>query len=370
MQVLQEKLTFADRDITVASREDARQVAQLYRNVYRNVYPSPELFTEEGMAEFLTFERSHCITYITKRDDDVIAAGTVYLHGRTAFFRGCMVDPIWHGKIGARQFFGHIISESKQALAGMVDYFFAETRTETPKMQAIFEGFGLRPHGTLPFKDIFAAGREAEILHVYYCHEPRLGRLRLTPQAAKIASTVLNQPVPAVRVLVPSPKVIPEQRISRNYLEKSNGEGILRLSLSSGASLEASIWSAPLNSDHVAIHAHNIDDYSALIGQFLKELEDRGIEYAEICVPADAPARQMVLENLGFSPTGFLPAWYAPGEIKRVDCVFYTIHFPSILPEVPDVSLTSQSEFFRPFITPASVDVSHMFPAMRTKGKI
>ncbi len=321
------------------------------------------------MADFLTFERSHCITSVVIHENEVIAAGTFHVEGRAAFCRGWMVDLAWQGKMGTRQVFQQILLQARRELAGKVDYFFGELRTATAKLQGIIEEIGFRPVGTLPFKDAFANGREAEILYACYYHYPRPGPLRLTPRAAKIASAVLKYPVSAVRVFVPLAGDVCEDHCGMKYDEAPNREGVLHLRLPSGASLEAVICPAPRNSDRVAIHASDIEDFAALVRRYLAELEARGIEYAEICVHADAPARQKVLENLGFSPTGFLPRWHAPGESELTDCVFYTIHYPSDLPEVTDIVLTHQGEYLRSFIKPAFVDASHMLPALYTGTK-
>ncbi len=369
MQVHQDKLYPASLENVVARPGDARQVAQLYRNVYENGYPSPELFTEEGMREFLTFKRSHCITSIVIHGEDVIAAGTFFLHGRAAFCRGWMVDPAWQGKMGTRQVFQQILLNARHKLAGKVDYFYGELRTATAKLQGIIEEIGFRPVGTLPYKDAFANGREAEILYACYYQEPRPGRMRLTLRAAQVASAVLNHPVLAVRVFVPPTTGGRATNCSVQYVEESNGEGVLHLALPSGASLDAAVCPAPRNSDRVATRADSIGDYATLLRRYLAELEDRSIAYAEVYVRADAPARQTVLEDLGFSPTGFLPAWYAPGEAAPADCVFYTIHFPSEILEVASVVLTPQGERLRPFITPAFVDASHMNPASRSGAR-
>ncbi len=363
MQVLQDRVNPATLTITIAHPGYARQVAQLYRNVYGSAYPSPELFTEAGMREFLTCERSHCITSIVIYGDEVIAAGTFHIDGRSAFCRGWMVDPAWQGMMGTRQVFQQILLQARRDLAGKVDYFYGELRTATTKLQAIIEEIGFRPVGTLPFKDAFAGGREAEILYACYYHDPKIGRLRLTPKAARVASAVLQQPVQAVRVFVPPPNAVPDTDFIVEYVKESNGEEMLHIALPSGATLDAAVYPAPQNSDRVAIDANSVGDYAALVRQYLAELEERRIEYAEICVPADAPARQKILEDLGFSPTGFLPSWHAPGGCDQKDCVFYTIHFPSDLPEVARVVLTPKGESLRPFITPAFTDASHMLPA-------
>ncbi len=362
MQILQDRIDPASIGIRIARPDDAYQVAELYRKVYGDEYPCPELFTEEGMREFLTFERSHTITSIVRLDGAVVASGTFQIHGRVAYSRGWMVDPAWQGKIGTRQVFQRLLLQARYNLAGKVDYFYGELRTATAKLQGIIEEIGFRPLAALPRKDIFEGKREVEIIFAYYYREPRPAHLRLTPRAARVASAVLQQQVAAVRVFVPPSGFTAESDHIINYNEESNGDGHLHVALPDGASLDAIVCPASRNSEKVAVYATSIGDYASLLQSYLAQVKARRLDYAEVYVAADAPARQAILEDLGFSPTGFLPQWYAVNSHHPIDYIVYTIHFPSSFPDrLPE--MTTFGQYLRPFITPPIVDASEALPA-------
>ncbi len=171
--------------------------------------------------------------------------------------------------------------------------------------------------------------------------------------ASQVASTVLQQRAPAVRVFVPPPGGRKAGACSVHYAVAQNGDGHLRLALGNGASLDALVWPASRNSEKVAVHAPDIASYATLLQQYLAEVRGRGLEYVEVYVAADSPARQRVLEELGFSPTGFLPSWYALGCPKLGDYVTYSIHFASNLPDCAP-TFTSHGAFLQAFMTEPS----------------
>jgi hypothetical protein len=355
MQALQERLKPSLLEVALAQACDAAKVAQLYQNVYGTEYPCHELFTEQGMREFLTFERSHTITYIVSLDRDIIAAGTFQVHGRVAYSRGWMVHPAWQGKMGTRKMFQIVLLQAREDLAGRVDYFYGEARTATAKIHAIIDEIGWRPLAALPRKDIFEGKRETEIIYAYFYDTPSPTKLRLTPKAARAASAVLQKRVPSVRVFVPSAREASERDYVARYSREPNGDSYLHLTTSSSANLDALFCTASRNSEKVVVHAADIADYGTLLKHYLAEVKLHGLEYAEVYAPADSPARQKVLEDLGFSPTGFVPGWYAPGADKPGDYVVYTVHFFSSLPDCP-ACLTPAGAYLQEFLTAPAIN--------------
>ncbi len=360
MQILKDKIDPANLRVRTARPDDARKVVKLYREVYQNEYPCPELFTEQGMREFLTFGCSHTITSIVLLDCDVIAAGTFQIHGRVAYSRGWMVDPAWQGKIGTRQVFQRVLLQARQGLADKVDYFYGELRTASAKLQGIIEEIGFRPLAAFPRKDIFDGKRETEIIYAWYYRDPPLGSLRLTPCAARVVSAILNRaisPVDCHRLVFHPSK----RKTIISYTHDKNGDGTLSVTISREAQLTALICYASKNSEKVVIRTSSPSAYYNVVRDFLQEIRERGIQYSEIYVPAVSLVYQAALENLGFSPTGFVPQWYAPGSNVPVDCVIYTIHFPSNLPDrLPE--MTTFGQYLRPFITPPIMDASEALP--------
>src|SRR4030042_1061454 len=185
MQILQ-TLQNPDRlIIEVATPADAKVLAHIYSEVYEGEYPCPELFTESGMMEFLDFECSHAMTVKISCGAEVIGCVSCELKYRAAYLRGGMIAPAWQGKIGAGNLFRRLLSTFHQMFGetGIVDYFYAEKRTNSAKFRGIDRDLGYAPYAILPRKDVFAGKRESEIVHVkYFCPE-RTVVLRMTWRA-------------------------------------------------------------------------------------------------------------------------------------------------------------------------------------------
>ncbi len=148
-----------------------------------------------------------------------------------------------------------------------------------------------------------------------------------------------------------------------HYTEDPNGDRHVRLVVNNGATLEALTCGASREVEKVAIHASDPRDYEELVSNLLAEMVPWGMEYVEVYAPADAPARQKILETLGFAPVGFLPAWHAPGIPGPKDCVLYAINFPSDLPDCPPELIASE-EYLRMFVPEpiSSEGKAEMFP--------
>jgi hypothetical protein len=352
MQIL--KPDFKDLKIAMASPNDAESVANLYRKVYGSDYPCPELFTTTGMEEFLDFQRSRSATMIIHYQNEVLAAATCQINGRAVYTRGFMVDPVWQGRINAKKSFQHILLLFRKFFMGQADLFYGEARTETPKIQNIIEGIEWKPMAVLPRKDIFHGKRESEIIYAWYYQPPQPGPLILTKQASQIVAKVLQRPVDFIEILDEIPFFPPSNYFTVEKREP-NGDSHLFIILPSGAELSALICYKSANSEKVKIVTNNNDDFYGLIHEYLKEIRSRKIEYAEIYIDAKEHSRQVVVELLGFRPTGFLVQWYTPEDDKPHDYIVYTKQWASLLPDCP-MQCTEQGQFLKGLVNLVETD--------------
>ncbi len=352
MQISQ--VEFSHLKFTRATLEDADNVASLYRRVYGSDYPCLELFTAQGMREFLEFSQSKAVTIIVRIKNKVIAAATCQLNGRIVYSRGFMVDPKWQGKINARRVFQHIMQLFRKHFLGIADLIYGEARTETSKIQDIVEEIGCHPVAILPRKDIFYGKRESEIISVWYYQNPQPGPFSLSQEASKIAEKVLQYPVPYLEgeFHFVTPKTSDYIAVEKR---ESNGDSCLFVKLPSGDELSAIICYKSMNSEKVKIHAQCISNFYNLLFAFLTEIRLRKIEYIEIYIDAREFLRQVVVEDLGFRPTGFLVQWFGPDAMNPHDYVVYTKHWCSILPDCP-TKYTKQSEFLKSFVGLPNLD--------------
>lgn len=339
---------------SIAEPDDAQKVVLLYQKVYGSDYPCPELFTVEGMKEFLDFNQSNAATMIILYCNEVIAAATCQLNGRAVYSRGFMVDPIWQGKINAKRAFQHILLLFRKFFNKQADLFYGEARTETPKIQAIIEEIDWKPMVILPRKDIFHGKRETEIIYVWYYQQPQPRPLSLTFQASQIAAKVLHRSIDFVEKQNEFKYNSPVDIYTVEKVE-SNGDSHIVIRLPSGAELSALICYKSANSEKVRIRANSTQEFYSLVSAYIKEIRARKIDYAEIYVDACEYFKQMALEGLGFKPTGFLPQWYAPGESDPHDYVVYTRHWQSILPDCP-IQCTEQGAFLKNFVDQPTPD--------------
>jgi hypothetical protein len=129
----------------------------------------------------------------------------------------------------------------------------------------------------------------------------------------------------------------------------SPGEGKILIK-SGNATLTGLVCPISRNVEHVEIQCSNDPTYFSLVSAFTQEIRSQKLEYAEIYVEARDLEKQMILESLGFLPTGFVPQWYAQRIDDPIDYLIYTVSYPSDLPDCP-LSLTKEGEFLRTFFT-------------------
>ncbi|OLS13596.1 MAG: hypothetical protein RBG13Loki_2772 [Promethearchaeota archaeon CR_4] len=341
---------FHNLKFLIATPDDAENLSELYRKVYGRDYPAPELFTPEGMKEFLTFERSKTVTTIVLFSNEIIASGTYQISGRTVYSRGFMVSPVWQGKISAKKIIQQMCHIFGKFFSGKVDYFYGEVRTESGKIQSIIEEIGWVPVAILPRKDIFYGKRETEFLCAWYYHNPQPGSLKLTPKAAQVASEVLQRPITFIQEHYASHSNLIVPICVERKLEPY-GDFHVFITLPTGGKLSASLCHKSANSEKVVINSNDFDEFYSLVVAFLKELFLLNIVYTEIFIDAREPTEQAILEGLGFNPTGFVTQWYAQNKSIPHDYVVYTLHRPSSLPDCP-IQTTQRGEYLKKYVNP------------------
>jgi hypothetical protein len=326
-------------------------LAELYEAVYGKSYPCPELFTQEGMRNYLDFKVSHTITSKISYRGELLGCLSGQFKGRAMYIRGGMVNPEWQGRINSKKAFCFILMEYQLLFANKVDYFYGEARTQSAKFHAIFDELEWYPLALLPRKDVFFGSRESEVIYALYPQIPKISTINLTRGAASIASEIVGRELncSSVKPLGPYWKYLLSD-ITVNYEIFSQGEGKLKLTLHK-AQLSGDVCPISRNVEHVVISTHSDFVYSALVWKMIEEMAIQGLEYVEIYVGANELGRQAILETFGFKATGFLPSWYGPGSSRPTEYLVYTLSFVSEFPDCP-LNLTVRGEYLRSFLTP------------------
>jgi len=360
MQIFQVKLGLESLSCTRARPSDAGIIAALYRDVYAGDYPCPELFTEEGMREYLDSVHSGVHTVRISFDGTLVGVLSCQVNRarRFGYFRGGMLRPEYRGRIATRQLFQDLFQQFIIEFAPLVDYFYGENRTGNCAFHSILEQLGFYAFSVMPNKDIFFGERETECIHALYMKDPPPDSWQLTPLAARTASRVLGSPVAPVSLdrsdaishihKIPgiSWQVDVSSKGTHTYLHVHGKLG----------SLNAEVCPASRNAEAIAIDADSPRAYATLVVELLREASRQKLEYLEILAPATNRHDQQILEMLGFWPTGFLPYWHVPGESRKQDAVMYVRNFPSDLPLRPP-QYTPDSNYLWGLMPPLMVKV-------------
>lgn len=315
-------------DIRETARiDDARdhtpeEIIELYRRVYnihqeddltQTSYPYPEALDPEWVRETLANEYHYWPVVVNTLTEEVIASGTVIMdrQNKRGYARGVMVDPAYQG-FGVSGFLVKGYMKTIQKNREFIEIYWTENRTSHPKSQIISEQSGMRPVGLLPNKDIFEEKRESDFLYMLYgmnTFKTRRQDIRLIDAVLPIYDVIGKvfrldpvEAMPQAVVQVNGYRIkenIENDKYNYIYCSYHAAGQPLKFSINPRTGVAENMW-FPREIDPVTLKT---------LLKFAFQSQQFMLYYMECYVSAYRPEIQKVFVDLGFRPTGYIPAW-------------------------------------------------------------
>jgi RimJ/RimL family protein N-acetyltransferase len=301
---------------------DVAAIQNIYQEVYKGTYTYHEYTDQHYLAKDMASAHSNWYVIQDAEQHDEIAgcvSATVDVDHWRAYSRGMMMRPGWQGKGGSSKLFGEAFQAFLAHHQGNVRFLWAETRTDSPKPQAVCEAIGLQPCGILPGKDVFFDRRETPVLMAIFSSSAwrsRDARVKLVPELvpAYEAIRAMNRPMRKDELAVAENVTVGKARCKavvdvQPFAKKHGYTTYIFTCEKSGESLSINVNAQCMNAEGMELHCSKPSTAQALLAFALGYLRGKGVVYVEGYCPANKPAVQEAFLGAGFQAFGYAPAW-------------------------------------------------------------
>jgi len=352
----------------------------LFIKIYGRDYPFKKFYDTIWLAKSVYLDDT--IFLVAKDHDRVIGTGSVFLSPGSysdliGEFGRLIVDPKYSmNGIGTK-----IIEKLVEESSDIIQYGFAECRSDHLGSQKIFEGRGFSPSGFEPNKYFLASKRESAVFvsklfgsanslrrnnphviaSIYPIAVKSMQNLGLpfdqivednvegyptekSFNLEKLKSTGISPLLRIERGRVKNPEVFSNLSLSHGFFKIFNNQAHYLVAKEKDIILGAIGFSVDLIDKKIKV-LELIEFDDEVKGFLLKTLvnqakERYGAQYIEIEISAYAPNMQQTLDRLGFIPVAYCPSMVFRGS-ERLDVVrMAKLNFS---PQIENVELTSKA---------------------------
>ncbi len=367
-----------------AREGDVEGIQEIFLRSYGEEYPYREFYDREWLKRALYGERMVMVVAEDTESGAILGTGSVDLDtGSHSDLVGEMGRLAVHPEARGRGVGGAIMERRVSVIEDRLHLALVENRTTHTHSQKISRRFGFVPVGFLPLKHRFV-GRESVALYARHFGsgvELRKNHPRIVPAAHPVARLAMaNLGLAADLVVDESSPAYPDEdefdlsdleseglpdllRIERGRVRGREvfgpmrlHYGFFRLAARKASYLVARRPGRPevgvagaLGYLHDPVGrtirifeliAATDAPVRTLFQALLERAWDRGVEYVEVDVSADAPRLQRTLLELGFLPAAYVPAM-AFHEVERLDVLkMVALRMP---PSVSDGAFTEEA---------------------------
>jgi len=321
-----------------ATFNDINDIISVYRDIYGPTYPYKEMMDPEEVNKKITSNNVEWLVFESKTGE--IAGCLTFeldFKKKIGYARGFNIKNKYSGKLDAfKACLGSFVAMYHK-YNDKIFRWYAENRTAHAKSQYAFSAAGLKPLAFMPNKDIFFGKVESDVFMISYDHRA-LTRLRsnnipqiipeimncfqitcqkLHPLSYHIYSKKLNYDHVLVSLL--KDKIRVERDKDRFGYEKFN------LSIKGTDSYFKFLYTPSVkNFEKTEYKVDSLEELQGFLQKFIIISRKLDIRYVECFVSAYKPEHQLIFQDMGFIPRGYIPSWYYNTEINRFeDSILY-----------------------------------------------
>jgi hypothetical protein len=308
----------------IAKPFEAKQIAEMYRDVYKGTYPYRELEDESAILRKINNPNWYWIVFNYEKDELIgCIAYEIDEDHKSGTFHGLVIRREYQGK-------GNIAILCLACLVSiLVKYksrillWSCEVRSAHVITQALGAMLGILPIAFLPNKDLFYGKEESEFLIILY-DENALDRYRstLTP---KIVYPILRSYAYAFkRYNIGKPEIVERKEPSYDeeeleYIQKNlycrevidaYGNENLVLHIKNRASYFECFYNRRIhNIEQSKYEVSNKEELYAFIQEMKNIVKKEHIRYFECFASAYEPDHQNIFIDADFEPFGYIPSY-------------------------------------------------------------
>jgi len=344
--------------IKIADINDAKSIADIYKNAYKNTYPNREMEDAKYVSKMILSDDHHVIVFRDDQDNNIgCFRCALDLSARKGYMGGFMFMEQFHGKVDVIiSIIGAYIWMWSQ-FKSEIEVWYCENRTAHNTSQYITSICGIKSVAIFPNKDLFFHNIESDILGVIYAKNVIKERRRKSvPKIIPEVYDCFHQS--SERFNLGNARLVNQKSIVNNRLHSHFLKSIVKTSkidrwgykkiefkIENNDSYFSFIYTPWLdNIEKIEYRIDCSEELVVFIDQLKRFVKDNSVRYVEVYVSAYQPVYQRLFLEGGLKPRGYIPCWRYN---KEMDVFEDEIVFNSYKGEVNGIIMLFQDyEFF------------------------
>jgi len=309
--------------IHLAKPEDAKKIAQIFKDIYEGTYPYKQMEDYQEIKEMIKSSNYHWYLLKINSNKTVGCFGTyLEFEKKRGLLFGFVIEKQYQNILDSLKAFIGCLIYIWSTYKNKILVWFGEIRTNDPTPQYATSLCSLRPIAFYPNKDIFLNNIESIFLHVTYDEKALLEfRYKRIP---KIIRQVLdcylysNNRFHLGAPLVKNPKInINLKKVStlqtrffkRTEKDKFDNE-IITFSIKKSVSYFKFLYNQNLKTiEKTNYKITKLEELYVYLQELNKFITKSHIRYIECFVSSYKPKHQKIFFNAGFKPRGYVFSW-------------------------------------------------------------
>ena len=316
--------------IQIATLQDAKEIAQIFREIYSGTYSYKEMENEDAIRKMIIDPSFYWIVYKINTGEVIGCTGFhVDLNRKSGTIHGFVIKKEYQGltdlgRLSIACLYSFLKKYEKRVLV-----WSCEVRTGHTKSQYMARILGLLPIAFLPNKDLFFLREESQFIYILY-DEEALSKYRsmVTPRihfkvmrSYLYAQEKLNLELPIANnhfneIYDESELNLIRKNVLRRYESTEFGNQIIKLTIKGRKSYFKFFQNCYINNIEQTIYKiTKKEELKIFLEEVKKLIEELKIRYFEAFVSAYDSIEQKIFLEAGFQPFGYIPAYKFNPEI-------------------------------------------------------
>ena len=308
----------------MATLQDARAIAQIFREIYSGTYSYKEMENEDAIRKMIIDPSFYWIVYKINTGEVIGCTGFhVDLNRKTGTIHGFVIKKEYQGltdlsRLSLACLYSFLKKYEKQVLV-----WSCEVRTAHTKSQYMARILGLLPIAFLPNKDLFFLREESQFIYILY-DEEALSKYRsmVTPRihfkvmrSYLYAQEKLNLELPIANnhfneIYDESELNLIRKNVLRRYESTEFGNQIITLTIKGRKSYFKFYHNLYINNVEQTVYKiTKKEELKIFLEEIKKLIEDLKVRYFEAFVSAYDSIEQNIFLEAEFQPFGYIPAY-------------------------------------------------------------
>ncbi len=308
--------------LVLARPKDAKDIADICKNVYEGSYPYKEIEDASKIREMIESPEHHFVLFKIGEDTVGCFRCALDFEHRKGYSGGFMVKKEYQGILDVTKTIIGSYAWMWNTYKEEILMWYCENRTAHATSQYITSVCGIHTVAFFPNKDVFFDKVESDVMGVIFREKALNGyREKQTPQLIRNAldsflhcDNLYN--LGAFQLVSPNLdlnyiKIASlQKKFRKDVITDKYGYRYYQFFLSGTKSYFTFLHTPTIqNLEKTKYYVNSLEELCVYLEEFLKCMKENSIRYSEVFVSAYSEEHQQIFYEFGFRARGYLPCW-------------------------------------------------------------